>query len=173
MGGAVGVKRDYVPPAAELNAHVRTAVDGSVRWLDRALRQPGGDGEGWDRSTFFARTMLMRGIERGELLGWTLQRDALAAEGTDRAAGLRQATAYWYEARPDLHGALDVLRRAADLAMHEPAAGHALKEARERLDQARAWLSDLAEGLARTNRSHEIPREVERRPEASYGRDFL
>ncbi len=170
----MGVTRDYVPSTGELTAHVRTATDGSVRWLDRALRAPGHDAETWERSTFFARTILMRGLERGELLGWALQRDVLAAEGTERATGLRQATAYWQEARPSLHAAINVLRRAADLSHQLPAAHDAVSHAREQLIESRNWLDDLAQCLATTNRSVQVDRPIDRSaPEASYGRDFL
>lgn len=167
------MKGDYVPTAGELTAHIRTAMDGSVRWLDRALAAPGHDTDAWDQHTFYARMILMRGLERGELLGWVLQRDSLAAAGTDRGAGLRQATAYWAEARPDMHEAIAGLRKAADL---DPPAGRAaVRTARAQLDQARGWLTDLAEGLAATSRSVvDLDRTVaSREPERSYGLDFL
>jgi hypothetical protein len=165
---------DYVPSAGELTAHVRTAVDATVRWVDRALATPGHDTESWDQRNFYARLILMRGLERGELLGWVLQRDALAAAGTDRDTGLKQAVAYWSEARPDLHDAIAGLRRAADLDPKLPAARDAVKVARDQLDMARGWLADLGDGLAATNRAVQIDRAVTReRPEPTYGRDFL
>lgn len=165
---------DYVPSAGELTAHVRTAVDATVRWVDRALATPGHDTENWDQRTFYARMILMRGLERGELLGWVLQRDALAASGLPQETGLKQAAAYWSEARPDLHEAIAGMRRAADLDPGLPATRSAVKLAREQLDQARGWLTDLAEGLAATSRAVEVERAPAReRVEPSYGRDFL
>lgn len=167
--------REYVPAPGELNAHVRTAVDSSVRWLDRALETPGHDREAWDQHTFYARMILMRGCERGELLGWSLQRDTLAAGDSHRAMALKQATAYWSEARPDMHNALAGLRRAADIPLADPAARNAVRAARDQLEHARSWLTDLAEGLAASHRAPtELARNVEQpAPEPSYGRDFL
>jgi hypothetical protein len=169
------MKSDYVPSAGELTAHVRTAVDATARWVDRALATPGHDTESWDQRNFYARMILMRGLERGELLGWVLQRDALAAAGTDRDTGLKQAAAYWSEARPDLHEALAGLRRAADIDPGTPAARDAVKLARDQLDQARGWLTDLADGLAVTNRTvgELAPVRAPQVPEQSYGRDFV
>lgn len=145
------MNKDRVPGAGELTAHIRVATDASVRWLDKAARAGAADRETWEHDTFLARVVLLRGLERGELLGWVLERDTLAAQGTERAEGLRQAAAYWREARPDLQGALDGLRRAADMAVVDPAARQAVADARRQLDSARDWLSDLAEGLAVTN----------------------
>jgi hypothetical protein len=69
------VKADDVPPPAELTAHVRTAADGAIRCLDRALNAEPGDVDTWDQASFYARMMLMRGLERGELIGWALDRE--------------------------------------------------------------------------------------------------
>jgi hypothetical protein len=170
----VGVSKDRVPGPGELTAHVRTAADASRRWIARSLAVAEGDATGWEHSQFFARTTLMRGVERGELLGWVLQRDGLAETAGERATALRQAAAYWAEARPDLHAALEGLQRAADLSLADPAARSALQEARDQLDQARGWLTDLAEGLALTDRVAEV--ELGRRPlvpEQEYARDYL
>jgi hypothetical protein len=168
------VSGDYVPSAGELTAHVHTAVDATVRWVDRALATPGHDSETWEQRNFYARLILMRGLERGELLGWVLQRDSLAAEGTDRATGLKQAVSYWSEARPDLHDAIAELRRAADIDPKLPAARDMVKVARDQLDMGRGWLADLADRLAETNRVVDVDRALTReRPEPTYGRDFL
>lgn len=171
----MGVNKDnYVPSAGELTAHVRTALDASVRWLDRALAGSGVDAEAWDQRNFYARMILMRGLERGELLGWVLERDAQAGKETHRSVGLRQAAAYWQEARPDLHRAINGLRRAADMSPAEPAAREAVRTARNELDGARDWLTELAERLAATNRTvsaMECIETPEKQP--SYGRDYL
>lgn len=171
----MGVKGDYVPSAGELTAHVRTAVDASVRWADRALATPGHDHESWEQRSFYARVILMRGLERGELLGWVLQRDSLAASGTHKDAGLKQAMAYWSEARPDLHDAIAGMRKVADLDPGLPAARDGLRMARDQLEMARGWLTDLAEGLAVTNRTVEdVDLSVEREGRTpSYGLDYL
>ena len=138
-----------VPSGQELNAHVRTAVDGAVRWLDRALVQPHPGPEAWDQAGFYSRMLLLRGLERGELLGWVLQRDRLAAAPADGAQELRQAQAYWQEARPDMHRALEGLRGAADLPPIWATSREALREARTQLTQAATWLEHLAVGLDR------------------------
>jgi hypothetical protein len=136
-----------VPGAGALTAHVRTAVDGTLRWLDRGLRSGPGDVDGWDRATFYARMMLMRGLEQGELLGWVLERDAQAERGTERGAALRAGTAYWSEARRDLHDGIAVLRRAADADPTQ--ARQQVLDARDRLRAGADWLLQVAEGLGR------------------------
>ncbi len=80
----MGVNKDRVPGAGELTAHIRVATDASVRWLDKAARAGAADRETWEHDTFLARVVLLRGLERGELLGWVLERDTLAAQGTAR-----------------------------------------------------------------------------------------
>lgn len=171
----MGVSREHVPGPAELNAHVRTAVDSSLRWLDRALATPGHDQDAWEQRSFYARMILMRGLERGELLGWTLQRDGLATTDEQRSVGLRQAASYWSEARPDLHEGLVKLRKAADIPHDDPASRTAVRQAREQIDFSRTWLADLAETLgASQRRSVDLEPSVERpAPDTSYGRDFL
>lgn len=165
-----------VPTAQELNAHVRTAVDGAVRWLDRALVQPHPGAEAWDQAGFYARMLLLRGLERGELLGWVLQRDRLAAAPTDGAQELRQAQAYWQEARPDLHRALEGLRAAADLPPTWATSREALRDARGQLTQAATWLEHLAVGLDGRRQLPEVivPQTAEVLiPEQDPGLDFL
>ena len=174
MGRAVVVKAGHVPSAGELTAHVRTAVDGTVRWIDRVLATPGGDPEAWDQRAFYARMMLMRGLERGELLGWVLQRDGLAERDTERGVAIRQASAYWAEARPDLHEAIAGMRRASDLPPHSTTARDTLTLARDQLDAARGWLRDLADGLAVDSRDRKVERDLERpAPDTSLGLDLL
>ncbi len=169
----MGVNKDRVPGAGELTAHIRVAADASARWLDKTARAGATDREDMGARHLSARVVLMRGLERGELLGWVLERDVLAAQGTERAEGLRQAAAYWREARPDLQGALDGLRRAATIVVVDPAARQAIAAARRHLDSARDWLSDLADGLAVVNKPlvevDLVP--TQRSPEESYGRD--
>lgn len=170
------VNRGYVPSAGELTAHVRTGVDGAVRWVDRTLGSPANDPDRWDQSSFYARMMLMRSLERGELLGWVLQRDGLAENDDGRAVQLRQVTSYWSEARPGLHEAMLELRRGADLDPHSRPARDALNAARYQLDEARGWLASLADGLAANSLSvrPELERGVEKDPpETSYGLDRL
>ena len=169
------MKPGYVPSAGELTAHVRTGVDGAVRWLDRTVASPAGDPELWDQSSFYARMMLMRSLERGELLGWALQRDSLAEPDADRGVRVRQITSYWSEARPGLHEALQVLRRAADLDPHTRSARDAMNDARFQLDEARGWLASMADGLAANSRTVIEPdrgREMPR-PDEAYGLDRL
>lgn len=145
------MNQPYVPSAGELTAHARTAVDGAVRWTDRALRTGPGDLDAWERDTFYARMILMRGLERGEMLGWVLERDALAAEDLDRNIALQSARSYWAEARDALHQGRELLGRAADL---PPAtAVPTLGEARAQLYDGGEWLAHVAEGLARSSRS--------------------
>ena len=170
------MKRGHVPSAGELTAHVRTGVDGAIRWVDRTLASPVGDPERWDQSSFYARMMLMRSLERGELLGWVLQRDGLAETDGDRAVRLRQVTSYWSEARPSLHQAMLELRRHADLQPYSRTARGALNAARDQLDDARGWLTSLADGLAANSLSRrpEVGLVVEKgSPETSYGLDRL
>jgi hypothetical protein len=169
------MSKEYVPGPAELNAHVRTAVDSSLRWLDRALATPGHDQDAWEQRTFYARMILMRGLERGELLGWSLQRDAMASDDNQRVMGLRQAASYWSEARPDLHDGLDKLRKAADIPHDDPASRTAVRQARDQIDFTRTWLADLADTLtASQQRAVELGPALERpAPETSYGRDYL
>jgi hypothetical protein len=142
------VKADDVPPPAELTAHVRTATDGAIRWLDRALNADPGDVDTWDQASFYARMMLMRGLERGELIGWALDRERAETRDPDRATMTRSGVAYWGEARDGLDVALRTLRRLAD---SSPTVARAdVVQAREGIAQARDWLEDLAQGLART-----------------------
>lgn len=170
----MAVSGDYVPSAGELTAHVRTAVDASIRWIDRTLNTPVKDTETWEQRSFYARIILMRGLERGELLGWVLQRDSLAAEGTDRETGIKTAAEHWHQARPDLHNAMAHLRRSADLDPKYPSGRDPLKVARDDLEMGRNWLANLADTLAVTNRSVQLERERSpERPEPTYGRDFL
>lgn len=143
-----------LPSAQELTAHVRTAVDGAVRWLDRALVQPHPGPDAWDQAGFYARMLMMRGLERGELLGWVLQRDRLAAAPAEAAVHLRQAQAYWQESRPDLHRALEGLRSAADLPPTWETARIAVCEAREQMVGASGWLMHLSKNLGQ---SRELP----------------
>lgn len=139
---------EHIPTAAALTAHVRTAVDGSVRWIERGLRVGPGDVDGWDQAGFFGRMMLMRGLERAELLGWVLERDARAERQPERREALRSGVAYWSEARSELHDAIGLLRTAADL---PPAtARREVEAARERLLRGGEWLIEIAEGLGRT-----------------------
>ena len=153
----MGVSDQHVPSAGALTAHVRTAVDGSVRWIDRGLRAGPGDVDGWDQANFFSRMMLMRGLERGELLGYVLERDGQAERQPARREALRSGAAYWSEARDQLHEGIALLRGAADL---PPAtARYQVQEARDRLLQGAEWLVELAEGLART----QVVREPEER----------
>ena len=83
-----------------------------------ALASPAGDPELWDQSSFYARTMLMRSLERGELLGWVLQRDALAEQDPIRAERLRQISSYWDDARPNLSHAFEELYKAGGMDPH-------------------------------------------------------
>lgn len=149
------MKADDVPPPAELTAHVRTATDGALRWLDRALNADAGDVDTWDQASFYARMMLMRGLERGELMGWALDRERAETRDPDRAVMTRSGTAYWGEARDGLDGALRTLRRLAD---SSPTVARAdVVAARDQIQQSRDWLEELAQGLARTEvRSIEV-----------------
>ncbi len=139
---------DDVPSPDQLTAHVRTAVDGSVRWLDRALATQPGQLDEWDHANFFARMMLLRGLERGELLGWALQRDAKAASPGDDATALRRTAAYWQEAQPELHMSMDNMRQAADLPPTWHTARNGVSDAREGLFRASHWMEELAIDLA-------------------------
>ena len=168
------MKPGYVPSAGELTAHVRTGVDGAIRWVDRTLASPGGDPELWEQSSFYARMMLMRSLERGELLGWVLQRDALAEQDPTRAERLRQASSYWDDARPSLSRALDELYKSADMDPHTGPSRGIITSSRYRLDVAKGWLAALADGLAvnSLSRSAEVEVVVEKEaPETSYGLD--
>lgn len=142
------MKADDVPLPAELTAHVRTATDGALRWLDRALNADAGDVDTWDQAQFYARMMLMRGLERGELIGWALDRERAETRDRERATMTRSGTAYWGEARDGLDGALRSLRRLAD---SSPTVARAdVVAARDQIRQSRDWLEALAQGLART-----------------------
>ena len=149
------MKADDVPPPAELTAHVRTATDGALRWLDRALTADAGDVDTWDQAQFYARMMLMRGLERGELIGWALDRERAETRDVDRAVMTRSGSAYWGEAQEGLDRALQSLRRLAD---SSPTVARAeVIAARDQIRQSRDWLEDLAVGLARTEvRSVEV-----------------
>jgi hypothetical protein len=142
------MKADDVPPPAVIAAHVRTAVDGAVRWLDRALSAEGGDINGWDHSCFYARLILMRGLERGELLGWSLDRERATTADPTRVEATRACSSYWGEAREGLDGALKQLRRLADAS--PTLARPEVLAAREQITQSSEWLTSIAEGLART-----------------------
>ena len=172
----MGVKPGYVPSAGELTAHVRTGVDGAIRWVDRTLDSPTASPERWNEGAFYARMMLMRSLERGELLGWVLQRDGLAESADERAVRFRQVTSYWSEARPSLHQAMLELRRDADLQPHTRTARDALNAARDQLADARGWLASLADGLAANSLSRNPERALaieKEAPETSYGLDRL
>ena len=146
----------HVPPPAVLTAHVRTAVDVAGRWLERALSADPGDLERWDHGTFYARMMLMRGLERGELLHWSLQREGAAATSVERVAVTRAGAAYWGEAKDGLDRSLKHLRRLADAS--PTYARQDVTEVRQRLRDAGEWLTALAEGLARTDERALEPR---------------
>lgn len=162
-----------VPPPAVLTAHVRTAVDVAGRWLDRALRAGPGDLDRWDQSTFYARMTLMRALERGELLGWSLKREGAAATSIERVAVARAGVAYWGEAKDGLDGGLKQLRRLADAS--PTFARPDLVDVQQRLRDASEWLTALAEGLARTDERVQEPPEVVRAlvPEQSLELDAM
>lgn len=142
------MKADDVPGPAQLTAHVRTAADAAIRWLDRALNSDPADLDEWDQLGFNARMILMRGLERGELIGFALDREAAQGAEPDRRLVLRTGLAYWGEARQDLDGALRDLRRMAG---ESPTLSRAVvMSARERIADASSWLEQLADGLART-----------------------
>jgi choline dehydrogenase-like flavoprotein len=142
------MKQDDVPPPALLTAHVRTATDGAIRWLDRALSADPGDLDAWDHASFYARMILMRGLERGELLAWSLGREGASTADPERRMATRAGTAYWGEAREGLDGGLRTLRR---LAGEPPTFARAdVQAVREQLVDANQWLDSLAERLAAT-----------------------
>lgn len=140
------MSNDDVPPPAVLTAHVRTATDGAIRWLDRALSAEPGDLDAWDHASFYARMILMRGLERGELLGWSLEREGQTADDPQRRMATRAGASFWAEARDGLDGGLKTLRR---LAGQPPSfARSEVQAVRNQLVDANQWLDWLAERLA-------------------------
>jgi hypothetical protein len=142
------MKKEDVPPPALLSAHVRTATDGAIRWLDRALSADPGDLDAWDHASFYARMILMRGLERGELLAWSLGEEGRTTSSPERRMATRAGTAYWGEARDGLDAGLQTLRRLAG----EPPtfARRDVQAVRDQLVDANQWLNNLAGRLAST-----------------------
>jgi choline dehydrogenase-like flavoprotein len=142
------MRKEDIPPPAQLTAHVRTATDGAIRWIDRALSADPHDLDGWDQASFYARMILMRGLERGELLAWSLGREGEVTADPERRMAMRAGAAYWDEARDGLDGGLRTLRRLAG----EPPtlARTEVQAVRDQLLDANDWLNTLAERLAAT-----------------------